>query len=171
MMQQLRKTRLGQAWLKSALAGFVATGPMTVFMLTTQHFLPKGQRYDLPPEIITKELAHRTHVRHHMGKGQILAATLVSHFGYGTAMGALYSPFADKETLPAAAKGIAFGLVIWAASYLGLLPLTGMSESGQREPGRRNLMMVAAHVIWGATMGAGTAFLLRSSSGNSGNAL
>jgi hypothetical protein len=28
-----------------------------------------------------------------------------------------------------------------------------MSESGQREPGKRNLMMIAAHVVWGATMG------------------
>ena len=141
------------AWLKGALAGFVATGPMTLFMLVTQRFLPKGQRYALPPEIITKELARRAHVRQHMNKGQVLAATLVSHFGYGAAMGALYSPLGKQISLPAAAKGLLFGLVVWVSSYLGLLPLLGMSESGQREPQRRNLMMIAAHLVWGTTMG------------------
>jgi hypothetical protein len=70
--------------LKGVLAGFVATIPMTIFMLATQRFLPKGQRYALPPEIITKELTQRAHMRQHMSKRQIVGATLVSHFGYGS---------------------------------------------------------------------------------------
>ena len=143
----------GLSWLMGAIAGFIGTGPMTVFMLLTQRFLPKGQQYDLPPEIITKELAHRAHVRQHMDKRQILAATTVSHFGYGAATGALYGPLSKKIPLPAVVKGALYGLFVWAASYLGLLPMIGMSESGQREPVRRNLMMIAAHVVWGATMG------------------
>jgi uncharacterized membrane protein YagU involved in acid resistance len=158
------ETQAGRAWLKGALAGFVATGPMTIFMLATQRFLPKGQQYELPPEIITKELAHRAHVRQHMNKGQVLAATLVSHFAYGAAMGMLYSPFsllAKKIALPVLVNGVLFGLVVWAGSYLGLLPLLGMSESGQREPGRRNLMMIAAHVVWGSALGALADLLVR----------
>ena len=140
-------------WLNGALAGFVATIPMTVFMLTTQRFLPRGQRYDLPPEILTKELAHRAHVRYRMNKGQILGATLVSHFGYGAAMGMLYALLGRKMSLPSAARGTLFGVLVWAGSYLGLLPLLGMSESGHREPARRNLMMIAAHVVWGSATG------------------
>ena len=139
--------------MQGAVAGFAGTVPMTVFMLLTQRFLPKGQRYALPPEIITKELAHRAHVRQHMNKMQVLGATTIAHFGYGAMTGLLYAPFANKLPLPAIVKGLLFGLLVWAASYLGLLPLIGMSESGQREPGRRNLMMIAAHVVWGATMG------------------
>ena len=144
----------GLSWLSGALAGFIGTAPMTVFMLLTQSFLPKGQRYALPPEIITQELAHRAHVRHHMNKQLVLAATTVSHFGYGAAMGALYSPLGKKLPLPGILKGVLFGLVIWAASYLALLPMSGMWESGQREPVRRNLMMIGAHVVWGLAMGA-----------------
>jgi putative membrane protein len=143
-----------RACLQGALAGFVATGPMTLFMLVMQRFLPKGHRYALPPEIITQELAHRTHVRWHMSKKQILAATLVSHFGYGAAMGALYGLLGKKVSLPTPVKGLLFGLGVWVGSYLGLLPLLGMSESGQREPVWRNRMMIAAHVVWGSTMGA-----------------
>ncbi len=137
---------------KGTLAGFIATAPMTVFMLATQRFLPKGQQYELPPELITKELAHRAHVRWHMSKTQILAATLVSHFGYGAAMGALYSPLDKKLPLPAVVKGVIFSVVVWAGSYLGLLPLIGISESAHKEPVRRNLMMIAAHLVWGSAM-------------------
>src|SRR5919109_1463455 len=120
--QNVPATQSGSSWLKGALAGFIATAPMTVFMLTTQRFLPKGQQYELPPELITKELAYRAHVRWHMNKTQILAATLLSHFGYGAAMGALYSPLDKKLSLPAVVKGVIFGFVVWASSYLGLLP-------------------------------------------------
>lgn len=88
-----------------------------------------------------------------MNKKQVEGATLVSHFGYGAAMGALYGLLAMKIPLPSPIKGVLFGLVVWAGSYLGMLPLSGMSETGQREPGRRNLMMIAAHVVWGSTMG------------------
>ena len=88
-------------------------------------------------------------------------ATMVSHFGYGAVMGTLYSLLAKKVPLPAVVKGTLFGLLIWAVSYLGLLPLIGMSESGQREPVRRNLMMIAAHVVWGSTMGVVTDVLTR----------
>jgi len=147
------KTQSELSWLSAALAGFIGTAPMTAFMLLTQRFLPKGQRYALPPEIITEELAHRAHVRHHMNKQLVLAATTVSHFGYGAAMGALYTPLGKKFPLPGILKGVLFGLVVWTASYLALLPMSGMSESGQREPVRRNLMMIAAHIVWGSAMG------------------
>jgi uncharacterized membrane protein YagU involved in acid resistance len=150
--QHIREAQPGRTWLQGSLAGFIATGPMTLFMLATQRFLPKRQRYALPPEIITEDLARRTHVRWHMNKTQILVATLISHFSYGAAIGALYSSLEKKVPLPALVKGVIFGLVVWAASYLALLPLLGLSESGQREPGRRNLMMIAAHIVWGSTM-------------------
>lgn len=152
--QYVHSTAPALSLVKGAAAGFIGTGPMTVFMLLTQRFLPKGQRYTLPPEIITQELAHRAHVRHHMNKQAILSATMVSHFGYGATMGLLYSPLEKLVPLPSMLKGVIFGVFVWAASYLGLLPLIGMSESGQKEPARRNLMMIAAHIVWGAAMGA-----------------
>jgi len=158
--QNVLETRTGTAWLKGALAGFLGTAPMTVFMLATQRFLPKGQQYELPPELIIKDLARRAHVRQHINKVQILAATLVSHFGYGAVTGALYSPLAKKLPLPGFVKGILFGFVVWAASYLGLLPLLGISESAHKEPVRRNLMMIAAHLVWGSAMGVAADVLM-----------
>lgn len=83
----------------------------------------------------------------------ILGATTASHFGYGAAMGAAYGPLQTRVPLPAVAQGILYGLFVWAASYLGLLPLLGISASNHKEPMRRNLMMIAAHVVWGASLG------------------
>ncbi len=141
--------------LHSAIAGFLAVVPMTAFMLLTQRLLPKGQQYALPPEILTKELAQKAHVRHKMDHGQILAATTASHFGYGAAMALLYVPVTgQKKTFSLAlGSGILFGLLVWAGSYVALLPALGMRESGHSEPGQRNWMMIVAHIIWGATLG------------------
>ncbi|WP_165423640.1 DUF1440 domain-containing protein [Ktedonosporobacter rubrisoli] len=162
-MSQDQKDAAGQALINGALAGFVATIPMTIFMLTTQRFLPHGQRYELPPEIITKDLARRADVEQHMDKGQILGATTLSHFGYGAAMGALYGLLTKRASSPLVGtlRGVLFGLGVWVASYLGLLPLLRMAASGHREPGQRNLMMIVAHIVWGATLGLATDGLLQ----------
>jgi uncharacterized membrane protein YagU involved in acid resistance len=139
------------SWLQSAIAGIVGTLPMTIFMFATQRLLPRGQRYSLPPEIVTHELAQRAHIRHKMNKGEILGATTVSHFGYGATMGLLYSPLQRATSLPTLLKGSLFGLFIWAGNYLALLPALGMRASEQKEPPQRNWMMIVAHIVWGAT--------------------
>ena len=154
-MQQKQRITIWQG----ATAGFIATIPMTIFMFSTQRFLPKGQRYDLPPEILTKELAERAHVKQHMSKAQILAATTASHFGYGATMGILYSVLGRRLPLTSSLRGTLFGFVIWVASYQALLPLLGFSESSQGETAQRNMMMIAAHFIWGASTGVLTDIL------------
>ena len=150
---------VGQRAWHGAVAGTLATAPMSLFMFATRRFLPKEHRYDLPPEIITKELAHRAHIKPFWGEKEVHAATTLSHFGYGSIMGSFYRllyrrPFAGAyRYLRASLQGVLFGVGVWAASYLGLLPLLKMRAAGTREPGHRNLMMIAAHVVWGASMG------------------
>jgi len=139
--------------VQGAVAGFVATIPMTLFMLLMHRFLPNWQKYALPPEAITDELSERVDLDEHMDKPQLLAATLVSHFGYGAVMGMLYSVTVPRLPLPSVLKGILFGLGVWVASYLGLLPALNISQSGDKEPWRRVLLMIAAHIIWGTSMG------------------
>jgi len=157
-MRQKQKAQPVQVGLDGALAGLIATVPMSLFMLATQRMLPKGHQYALPPEMITGELAHRMHIRPHLNKPQILGATLVSHFGYGTGMGMLYSPL-SKLPLPGAIKGVLFAVTVWAVSYLVLSPLIGMRASGHREPESRNLMKVGANAVWGVAMGVVTDML------------
>ena len=155
-MGQTFETREKISWQtirNGALAGMIATFPMNMFMLLMWRFLPKWQHYNLPPEAITDELAERTGMKEHMDKPERIAAALIAHVGYGAAMGTVYPLFTKKASFPAMLKGIVFGLGVWAGSYLGLLPALQMKTTAQQEPLQRNLLLIAAHIIWGATLG------------------
>src|SRR5260370_38892541 len=103
--QHTPKTQSRRTWLQGSLAGFIATGPMTLFMLLTQRFLPKRHRYALPPEIITEDLARRTHVRGTITKRKILVATLVSHFAKAAPWRPSNGPLERKVPYPPPRKG------------------------------------------------------------------
>ena len=154
-------TKLRGPFSTGALAGLVATVPMTIFMLLMQRLLPKWQKYALPPEQITDEMAKRTDMKKNMDKQERVGTALLAHLGYGASMGVLYSRFSQRIPLPAALRGIVFGLIVWVGSYLGLLPALQMSEAAPEEPLRRNLLMIAAHVVWGASLGVTENFLAR----------
>ena len=139
--------------LTTMVAGCIATLPMTVFLLGIQRILPGWQRYTLPPEEVTKELAQRVHMQHYLDKKRLLASSIVFHFGYGTAMGGLYGLLMRQIRLSSFLKGVLFGLTIWAASYLGWMPLAHISVAAPREPLQRNLMMITGHIIWGSATG------------------
>lgn len=136
------------------IAGVVATGPMTVAMILWHRRLPVSERYPLPPREITMKLAHGAGLSQRMSSEAKSAATLLAHFGYGGAAGALYGAVREEIPAPTLYKGIGFGLLLWAGSYLGLLPGTGILKAATAHPARRNLLMIGAHVVWGAATGA-----------------
>ncbi|MGI8827920.1 MAG: DUF6789 family protein [Chloroflexota bacterium] len=143
----------GGVLLKGALAGCTATGPMTLFMLAAHRFLPLHQRSSLPPKKLTMHVAQRLGLKKHMDQQQRDALTWAAHFGYGTGMGALYSPLAHKVPVPGAVKGTVFGLAVWAAAYAGGLPAMTMPEAASEQPWQRNALMISAHAVWGLTVG------------------
>lgn len=139
--------------ITGALAGCAATAPMTLAMEAMHRLLPQEERYPLPPTEITAELTEEAGVRDDMTGRQHLALTVVNHFAYGAAAGGAYALTADTLPLPAAVKGIVFGQVVWSVSYLGLLPALGLLRPATEHPARRNLLMILAHVVWGAATG------------------
>jgi uncharacterized membrane protein YagU involved in acid resistance len=140
--------------LTGAAAGTLATIPMSAVMLAWHRRLPRTKRDPVPPAQIVNELAKSLGIHHQTTHDQRLRAAVVAHFGYGSAMGALYGLTADpKSASTALPTGIAFGLGVWAGSYLGLLPAAGLYRSATEEPAERNQMMIAAHIAWGASLG------------------
>lgn len=139
-------------YVKGAIAGTLATVPMTIVMLSLHRRLPTTQRYALPPKQITREVANRVGAKE-VAKGKHLTrATLVSHFSYGAATGALYPLLAERVRTRTRITGPAFGVAIWALSYLGWVPALRILPPATRHPMRRNLLMIAAHVVWGAAL-------------------
>jgi uncharacterized membrane protein YagU involved in acid resistance len=136
-----------------AFAGLAATGPMTAVMKLMHEQLPAAEQYPLPPRLITEEVAEQVGLDERLDEGEKKGLTVLSHFAYGATCGALYGSLSDKLPGGAVAGGVAFGLAVWAGSYLGWLPAAGILTPATRHPARRNALMIAAHVVWGGATG------------------
>jgi putative membrane protein len=165
-MSSRRNSTIVKNLLAGAAAGFTATVPMTAAMIGLhQTILPARHRYPLPPRRITMNVARTFGVKHQLDETERKALTLAAHFGYGSAMGGLFALIAPRldraggTRIPRVASGVGWGLIVWAGSYLGVLPALGLHEPATRHPARRNVLMILAHVVWGATLGLLTAAL------------
>ncbi len=141
-------------FLAGSASGSLATIPMTAFMMAGRKLLPAHQQYELPPRTITREVAETATQTPVHDEHELTFAATLAHLGYGAAMGATYALWRPRRLRTAMAGGVAFGLVVWAKSYLGWLPALDVSAAATREPPERNALVVGAHVVWGATLGA-----------------
>jgi uncharacterized membrane protein YagU involved in acid resistance len=133
------------------IGGLVATGPMSVVMVLLHRRLPPAERYPLPPHEITTKAMESVPEAEPMDPAKHAALTWMAHFGYGGAAGALYAGVQRWLPRPPAG-GLLFGMLVWAFSYLGLLPGLRVLTSATAHPARRNVLMIVAHLVWGGVL-------------------
>lgn len=105
-------------------SGLAATGPMTLLMFSLFRESPKSEKKDL---------------------------VLAVHFGYGILMAITYATLARKFKFKSPIlQGASYGLTIWGASYMGLAPLFGLRATSVEMIAKRNAVMTATHIVWGA---------------------
>ena len=131
----LRRPSTSRQLLTGALGGLVGTAAMTAAMRRMHGHLPKAERYPLPTREIIQSMARGTEADHRAGEGELQDLTLGAHFAYGAATGALYAALRPGGGI---AAGAGYGLLVWAASYLGWIPGLSILEPGTRHPLRRN---------------------------------
>jgi len=139
--------------LLGALAGLAATAPMSLAMKLMHEQLPAHEQYPLPPREVAMEVAEKAGVKHELDEPEREGLTWASHFAYGAACGAVYAPLARAVDVPPPLTGAAFGLAVWAGSYLGWLPAMDILRPATEHPPRRTALMIAAHVVWGVAAG------------------
>jgi uncharacterized membrane protein YagU involved in acid resistance len=139
--------------LKGALAGLAATAPMTLAMGIMHRRLPRSEQYPLPPRLITDEVIEETGVSEKLDEQDRGNLARVAHFSYGAAVGSVYPLLSRRSQLPPVVGGVLYGLTVWGVSYLGLLPAIGVLRPATEHPRRRTALMIAAHVVWGASVG------------------
>ena len=144
---------LSEKLIKGGVAGFLATVPMTVFMLTAWRKLPAREKYPLPPRLITRRLVQEAGVEQKVDADELTWLTLTLHFLFGAATGSLYGLVEDRVELNDALKGSLMGMAVWSGSYLGWIPAFGILPPATEHPWRRNLLMIVAHLIWGSALG------------------
>lgn len=139
--------------LVGAAAGVAATFPMTLTMEALHELVPGEPARPLPPREVVEGMTANAGVNHQLHEDEKQDLTLAAHFGYGAACGALLALIAPRG--PAAVPaGIAFGLGVWASSYLGVLPALGIRHHAKHDPAARSGLMITAHMVWGAAAGA-----------------
>jgi uncharacterized membrane protein YagU involved in acid resistance len=139
--------------MHGGLAGLGATIPMSLFMEAGRRRLPWSEQYRLPPRQITDRLLRTVKLHRSLSERQQVGTTLAAHLAYGASMGGMYGALSKTTTRPGPAHGAAFGLMVWAANYLGVLPALGLLPDATKHPRRRTAVMIAAHVVWGSVLG------------------
>lgn len=103
-----------------------------------------------PPEAIVRRAGALTAVE---PRGRLAdALAVVAHLGFGAGTGAAYAllPPTRRPVL----RGVAVGQAVWAVSYAGWVPAMGALPPAHRDRPGRQAVMVAAHALYGAVLGA-----------------
>lgn len=130
--------------LRGALAGAVATIPMSAVMLAL-----RKQMGEQPPDVITTHAAHALGAEPTENQADALAS--VAHLAFGAVAGAGYA--ALPKWGPAPLRGVLTGLAIWSTAYQGLVPALRIMPPASEDQPKRPGVMIAAHVVYGGALG------------------
>ena len=132
------------ALLRGALAGAVATVPMSAVMLAL-----RKQMGEQPPDVITTKAAHAVGANPTEDEADALAS--VAHVAFGAAGGVAYALLPAWGPPPL--RGVLTGLAIWVSAYQGWVPALRIMPKASEDQPKRPGVMIGAHVVYGAVLG------------------
>ena len=138
--------------VRGVLGGAAATTAMSVPMLVAQRLGWMGKQ---PPERIVEAALDAADLDTTTNASEDVLA-VASHYAFGIGCGVLFSVLHARRRLPGPAivHGVAFGMMVWALSYLGWVPALGILPPAHRDRSGRRRTMVLGHVVYGAVLGA-----------------
>jgi uncharacterized membrane protein YagU involved in acid resistance len=136
---------------RGAAAGLVATGVMTAVMTAVRGTPPWA---GLPPRDVAMRIADEVSAHpEDWSEDARRVTSAVAHFAYGTTAGVVYGLLTRDGARHPLLSGTAFGLALWAFSYMGWLPAAGIRRPASQQPTDLEALMVASHLVYGATVG------------------
>ncbi len=149
-------TELPRTLAAGAAAGVAATVAMSALMLAFQKLGLLGRT---PPRHIVEHTLERLRLRQRLTGRSRKALSVAAHLGFGATQGALYAvgqqtsnQLRGAASEPRAQSGIPFALGVWATSYAGWIPATGILPPPSRDRPGRPTTMILAHVVYGAVL-------------------
>jgi hypothetical protein len=161
------------AVLRGAAAGVIGTGAMTAAQVLPSKLQSSGDESqegagDEPrdpweqapvPALVAKRIIEGVFQKE-VAPDRIPLLTNVMHWGYGTTWGAVYGLLHARATERPLRSGIAFGLGVWAMSYVQLVPMGLYQPPWEYSP--KDLAMEGGyHVAYGTGVGAGHRLVTR----------
>ena len=141
--------------LAGATAGAVATVAMSALMLAAKRI---GITGTLPPELIARKAVEAVS-GDPPGDGQEDAVAAVAHIGFGAVAGAIFellmvrAQATGRSAAIGASAGALYATGIWLVSYQGWVPALGIMPAASRDRRGRVATMLAAHWVYGASLG------------------
>jgi hypothetical protein len=137
-------------------SGVLATLPMSAVMLVAGAM---GLLGTTPPRRVVDEAVNATRAPGTPSPVRnVLAAALHLAFGGVMALGVLpvlaRVPKVGSRGVRLAATGAAFGAALYALNYVGLAPALGVLPAPTEDRPGRQPTMLAAHLVYGSTLGA-----------------
>ncbi|MDQ2785815.1 MAG: DUF1440 domain-containing protein [Chloroflexota bacterium] len=141
-----------KAIVDGAFGGTVGTVAMSACMLAAGKAGLIGEH---PPDTIAGATLDAVGVRQQDEGVQDTLAILL-HFGFGISCGALFGVLHRRLPfrVPAALHGMVFAAIIWATSYQGWIPALGIMPPASKDRPDRPRVMLLAHLVYGALLGA-----------------
>jgi hypothetical protein len=143
-----------------AIAGIVATTAMSVAAAAWFPRLRSMEQYPLPPREITDRICQKL-LGFRLQEPAALAATLIAHFAFGAAAGALcWARF--RFGVRSLVSCIGYAFAVWSVSYFGWVPALVALRPANQHPAGRTILMLAAHSVWGSALWASGTLLASS---------
>ena len=152
---QAPKLELFQRAAIGGLAGLAATVPMTIAMELLRPLVPLHGQLPTPqePRYVTEGILRSAGLDHELSRTVRRKLTWLAHGLFGAACGAGLALIPRKVPFSKPVQGVLCGLGVWTASYAGWVPALGILPPPSGRPRGRNALMIAAHMVWGATAG------------------
>jgi hypothetical protein len=138
--------------VRGLVGGALATVAMSAFMLGASKLGALGE----PPPRKLGRFAARLSGDLFPTEEKLNALATLGHFGVGIGAGGLFGALAPRvrRVLPMSLAGLAFGTLVWAAGYLGVMPALGLMRQPKHDRPGRPTTMILAHWIYGAVLAA-----------------
>ena len=140
-----------RALVDGTVGGGLGTIAMSIVMVAAQKV---GALGDQPPARIVGTGLDALGLRRTRKEQAVLAVAL--HLVFGSTAGALFGLLSRRLPVPLGStlQGVLFASLIWATSYQGWIPALGMLPPPARDRPGRPQVMVLAHWLYGAILGA-----------------
>jgi hypothetical protein len=134
--------------LRGALAGCIGTVVMSATMAVAKAAgMMPGEP---PPRQVAGNLEEAAGLRDELARPAFEASWVGQHFAYGTAAGVVYElAQGRREFDEPLISGPLFGARLWAFSYMGWLPATGLYPWPSEEPRPRAATVIVSHLVYG----------------------
>lgn len=141
--------------LKAAVAAGTAAGGLSgLVKLGWENILPPRtpeRNATNPPQRLLEQLgvpAAVTHATYRYSDQDLPGVSYLVHFGFSISFGVLYEVLSQNRRYLRVGDGALFGLAVWVAFHLGIMPMMGTVPSAKDQPFEEHLSEALGHIAW-----------------------